>query len=166
MLIPPDPFTTRPVEQEWYERQNRRIRSLLGQAGFRLSVSAHNIDYSSQRKLDKNQFEQLLDLNFLQQGENVIFTGLAAWGKAILLQSIGVAASRRCPRSNIFQGQLHFFLASSSCLVKSKPRGSSFTILLYADIMVLSFLSRSGPGVVQSICSSQNHTYSSAFCRA
>ena len=52
-----DQFTTLLVDQEWEERQNRRIKSLLQHAGFKLSVSLHNIDYASHRKLDKNQFE-------------------------------------------------------------------------------------------------------------
>ncbi len=87
-----DQFTTLLVDQEWEERQSRRIKSLLQHAGFKLSVSLHDIDYASLRKLDKNQFERLLGLHFLRQGENIIFTGPTGVGKSYLVQSIGVAA--------------------------------------------------------------------------
>jgi DNA replication protein DnaC len=64
-----DQFTALLIDQEWEDRQNRRIKSLIRQAGFKLSVSPHDIDYSSSRNLDKNQLERLLGLQFIKQAE-------------------------------------------------------------------------------------------------
>jgi DNA replication protein DnaC len=87
-----DQFTALLVDQEWEDRQNRKIKNLIRQASFRLSASSHDVDYTSQRKLDKNQFERLLGLQFLASAENVIFTGPTGVGKSYLAQAIGTAA--------------------------------------------------------------------------
>lgn len=87
-----DQFTALLVDQEWEDRQNRKIKNLVRQANFRLPVSTHDIDYTSKRKLDKNQFERLLGLQFLSQAENIIFTGSTGVGKSYLAQAIGTAA--------------------------------------------------------------------------
>lgn len=87
-----DQFTALLVDQEWNERQNRRIKSLVKQASFRMQISSNDIDYTTSRKLDKNQFERLLSLNFLAQAENIIFTGPTGVGKSYLAQVIGVSA--------------------------------------------------------------------------
>lgn len=87
-----DQFTALLVDQEWEERQNRRIKSLVKQASFRYQASSHDIDYTTSRSLDKNQFERLLGLNFLKQAENIIFTGPTGVGKSHLAQAIGIAA--------------------------------------------------------------------------
>lgn len=87
-----DQFTALLIDQEWEDRQNRKIKNLTRQASFRLSTSAHDVDYTSERKLDKNQFERLLGLQFLQSAENVIFTGPTGVGKSYLAQAIGTAA--------------------------------------------------------------------------
>lgn len=87
-----DQFTALLIDREWEERQNRKIKSLIRQAGFRMQVSTHDIDYTSSRNLDKNQYERLLGLAFLQQSENIIFVGATGVGKSYLAQAIGVAA--------------------------------------------------------------------------
>lgn len=87
-----DQFTALLVDQEWDERQNRRIKSLVKQATFRSQISSHDIDYTTSRNLDKNQFERLLGLSFLKQAENIIFTGPTGVGKSHLAQAIGVGA--------------------------------------------------------------------------
>lgn len=87
-----DQFTALLIDQEWEERQNRRIKSLVKQASFRSQISTHDIDYTTSRNLDKNQIERLLGLNFLKQAENIIFTGPTGVGKSHLAQAIGIAA--------------------------------------------------------------------------
>ena len=58
-------------------------------AGFKMQSSSFNIDYTSQRNLDKNVFERLLSLQFIKQSENIIITGPTGVGKSYLAQVIG-----------------------------------------------------------------------------
>jgi len=77
------------VNQEWEYRQNRKIENLLKRASFRLSADIRDIDYSADRGLDRNNFERLASLNFLNNNENIIITGPTGTGKSYLAQAIG-----------------------------------------------------------------------------
>lgn len=77
------------VDQEWEDRQQRKIENMIRQAKFRLQASANNIDYTSNRSLDKNQFERLLSLNFIKRQQNIIIVGPTGVGKSYLAQAIG-----------------------------------------------------------------------------
>ncbi len=72
------------VDQEWEDRQQRKIENMIRLAKFRLQASASNIDYSSNRNLDKNQFERLLSLNFIKGQQNIIIVGPTGVGKSYL----------------------------------------------------------------------------------
>lgn len=87
-----DDFVSMLIDTEWESRQSRNIENLIQRAGFKQTASASDIDYQSQRGLDKTMFERLLGLNFLHKKENIIVTGLAGCGKSFLAQSIGVKA--------------------------------------------------------------------------
>jgi len=62
-----DEFIALMVDTEWENRHNVKINNLVKGAGFKLSVSSLNIDYASNRNLDRNMFERLLTLQFLKQ---------------------------------------------------------------------------------------------------
>src|ERR1700693_1306259 len=79
-----DDFVSMLVDTEWENRQSRNIENLIQRAGFKQAASASDIDYQSQRGLDKTMFERLLGLNFLDKKENIIVTGLAGCGKSFL----------------------------------------------------------------------------------
>ncbi len=83
------------VDQEWEDRQQRKIENMIRLAKFRLQASASNIDYSSNRNLDKNQFERLLSLNFIKGQQNIIIVGPTGVGKSYLAQAIGHHACTR-----------------------------------------------------------------------
>jgi DNA replication protein DnaC len=80
------------IDTEWEWRHNRKIQSLMTSAGFKTGASAMDIDYASHRKLNKNNFQRLLTLEFLHQKENIIITGSTGVGKSYLAQALGVAA--------------------------------------------------------------------------
>lgn len=84
-----DEFVALLVDTEWENRQNLRIANLVKNAGLKQSISSRNIDYASNRNLDRNTFERLLSLQFVKQSENIIVTGPTGVGKSYLAQCIG-----------------------------------------------------------------------------
>lgn len=87
-----DQFIALLVEQEWEERYNKKINNLIKAARFRYSANIKDIDYTTNRSLDKNTFERLSNLDFINRAENVIITGATGTGKSYLAQALGHAA--------------------------------------------------------------------------
>lgn len=77
------------VDQEWEFRQNKKMQNLLRSAKFRTSATLKNIDFTANRNLDKNSFERLATLGFLDKKENLIITGATGTGKSYLAQALG-----------------------------------------------------------------------------
>jgi len=77
------------VEQEWEHRYNKKMGALLKNAHFRMQASVANIDYTAQRGLDRNAFERLASLHFLDKNQNIIITGPTGIGKSYLAQALG-----------------------------------------------------------------------------
>ena len=84
-----DQYVTMLVDQEWENRQNRKIKNLIKKACFRYPATIRDIDYSANRQLDKNTFERLALLDFVRRHENVIITGATGTGKSYLAQALG-----------------------------------------------------------------------------
>lgn len=82
------------ADEETDLRQDRKVKRLLKQAQFETMAAVEDIDYQSQRKLDKNQYSNLLSLKFIQSNENIILTGPTGMGKSYLAQVIGVQACK------------------------------------------------------------------------
>jgi len=77
------------VDHQWEDRQNRKIERLLKQAKFKQQATIVDIDYGSQRNLDRNSFERLTTLNFIKRKENIIITGASGVGKSYIAQALG-----------------------------------------------------------------------------
>ena len=84
-----DQYVAMLVDQEWENRQNRKIKNLIKNAKFRYPATIQDIDYSANRQLDKNTFERLALLDFVRNHENVIITGATGTGKSYLAQALG-----------------------------------------------------------------------------
>ncbi len=84
-----DQYTALLTDQEWEERQNKKIHRLLKVAAFRVQASLSDVDYTSSRNLDRNLFERLAILSFIKQKENIIITGPTGVGKSYLIQALG-----------------------------------------------------------------------------
>ncbi len=84
-----DQYVALLVEQEWEYRQNRKLKNMLTKAKFRSDADINNIDFTSDRGLDKNAFNRLASLDFLSRHENIIITGPTGTGKSYLAQAIG-----------------------------------------------------------------------------
>ncbi len=84
-----DQYVTMLVDQEWENKQNNKIKNLIKKANFRYPTSIQDIDYNSNRNLDRNIFERLALLNFMKNNENIIITGATGTGKSYLAQALG-----------------------------------------------------------------------------
>lgn len=84
-----DQYITMLVDQEWENRQNKKIHNLTKAARFRYPATIRDIDYSANRQLDKNTFERLALLDFVRNHENLIITGATGTGKSYLAQALG-----------------------------------------------------------------------------
>jgi len=87
-----DVFIQLLIDTEWETRQNNKTKNLIKTASFRMSVSSKDIDYTSKMNLDKNMFERLLSLLFIEQKENIIITGATGVSKSYLAHALGYTA--------------------------------------------------------------------------
>lgn len=87
-----DDFIATVIDAEWEARQNKNIDNLIQRASFKERAAATDIDYTASRGLDRNMFERLLSLGFVNRRENIILTGPAGSGKSFLAQCLGVKA--------------------------------------------------------------------------
>ncbi len=87
-----DEFITLLIDLEWDNRLNKRIKTLINKASFREKASVRNINYQPSRNLDRNAFERMIALHFIDNKENIIITGATGTGKSYLAQAIGMHA--------------------------------------------------------------------------
>lgn len=97
-----DEFMAMLIDHEWEARQQRRITNLISKAGLKASASPHDIDYTSRRGLDKKQFQRLLSLQFVKNGESLIITGSTGVGKSYLAQALGYQACHMLMKTRYF----------------------------------------------------------------
>jgi len=83
------------VDIEWAKRKNNRLARLIRNAGFSdNNACIENIEYATDRKLDKTQITSLATCNYIQEKHNIIFLGAAGAGKSYLGCAFGIAACR------------------------------------------------------------------------
>lgn len=80
------------IEAEYDERHNKRIKTLIKNAGFRMIAHIEEIRYDTTRNLSKSQVLKLCDLNWLVKGENIIICGPTGVGKSFLSCALGMKA--------------------------------------------------------------------------
>jgi len=85
----PDEYIALLADHQWESRQNNKIQRLLLQAGFKQKATLPEINYNQSRNLDKNAFNRLAALTFIEKKENIIITGASGVGKSYLSQAIG-----------------------------------------------------------------------------
>jgi DNA replication protein DnaC len=84
------------VDIEWAKRKNNRLTRLIRGAGFSDSKACiEDIEYASDRKLDKAQITTLATCNYIQDKHNIMILGAAGAGKSYLGCAFGVAACRK-----------------------------------------------------------------------
>ena len=84
------------VDAEWASRQNNRLSRLIRNAGFSIPEAClEDIEYHSDRELDKNLITRLGTCNFIEEHHNIIIMGATGGGKSYLANAFGVSAARK-----------------------------------------------------------------------
>ena len=83
------------VDAEYTSRRNNRIKLLMRQAGFsEPEACLEDIEYHSDRELDKALITRLSTCNYIEEHRNVIIMGATGGGKTYIANAFGVAAVR------------------------------------------------------------------------
>ena len=83
------------VEKEWLAKKNAKIKRLLKNASLGLTACIEDIDYSSQRTIDKQAIRTLSTCTFIEQKLNIIISGKTGSGKTYLSCAFGNNACRQ-----------------------------------------------------------------------
>ena len=78
-----DTFLSMLLAREWDYRAQAAITRLIRNAAFRYKAYLEEIDYATNRGLERNQMERLTTLDFVYKGQNLFITGSSGTGKAI-----------------------------------------------------------------------------------
>ncbi|MES0447176.1 MAG: IS21-like element helper ATPase IstB [Desulfobacterales bacterium] len=82
------------VDAEWDERYNRKLSRLLNAAKFRYQASLEQIDFSSQRRINKNDLLRLAACDWIRKGDSLIVTGATGVGKSFIACALGNQACK------------------------------------------------------------------------
>lgn len=77
------------LAEEINDREQRKIAALVKKAKFRLAAHPNQIDYRSNRGIEKSKIRSLLEGHWLQHHQNLIVTGATGCGKTYLGCAIG-----------------------------------------------------------------------------
>lgn len=102
-------FVHRMVEEEYVSRSNARSSQLLRRAGlWKTQAGLAKIDYSIDRKLNRDLLAQLESCDFILNNKNLCILGAAGSGKSFFAKAFGVQACNRLHRTMYFNS--HAFL--------------------------------------------------------
>ncbi len=84
------------IDCEYTKRQHNRLQRLINQAKFQdPQACVEDINYNTDRKLDRELILELASCNYIPHANNVIIVGATGAGKSYLAQALGQAACRR-----------------------------------------------------------------------
>lgn len=90
--LTPDELIAHLIDAEWDDRYNRKLERLLKKATFRYRARMEEIDYSSDRNIDKNTLIRLATCEWIGKKENLIITGATGSGKSFIACALGHTA--------------------------------------------------------------------------
>jgi len=112
------------IDAEWDERYNRRLAGLLQAAKLRYRASLEQMDFTSQRNLNKNDFLRLAECDWLRKGQSVIITGSTGAGKSFAACALATQACKEGFKT-VYYNCLKLF----SQLQLAKADGSYFRVI-------------------------------------
>lgn len=96
------------IQAEWEEREHRKINRYIKAAKFRYQASIEEVNFTTNRGLDKTQLLRLADGSYLQRKENILITGATGAGKSYLASALGHQACQQGFKTLYFNAQKLF----------------------------------------------------------
>ena len=90
-----DTFLSMLLAREWDYRAQAAIARLTKNAAFRYKAYIEQVDYATNRGLERNQMERLATLDFVHKAQNLFITGSSGTGKSYLACALGHEACKR-----------------------------------------------------------------------
>jgi len=72
------------MRSEWDDRHNRKIERLTKSAKFRYKAVMENINYETDRNIDRNQIQRFAACDFIKNKESILITGSTGVGKSYI----------------------------------------------------------------------------------
>jgi len=85
----PEEYMSMLIDQEWEDRLSKKTNRLIAAAKFKTQTYLSDLDYKTNRSLDKDLMNKLGLLNFIKTNKNLILTGPAGIGKSYIAQALG-----------------------------------------------------------------------------
>jgi len=83
------------VDAEYQKRRTSKLQKLMRAATFRYpEACVENIEYHTDRKLDKSQMFQLSTCRYIRDGHHILLEGASGNGKTYIACALGIAACR------------------------------------------------------------------------
>jgi len=83
------------VDTEYTTRKNNRLKRLIRSANYSIpSASIEDIEYHSDRQLEKSLITRLANCDYIRQKHNVIILGATGSGKTYIANALGITANR------------------------------------------------------------------------
>jgi DNA replication protein DnaC len=77
------------IEAEWDDRQNRNVERHLKNARFRYKAVLEELNYHTDRNIDKNLIMRFAECKFIDKHENILITGSTGIGKSYIASALG-----------------------------------------------------------------------------
>ncbi len=100
-----DEFIHTLIQAEWEDRENRKVSRHIRAARFRQSATVEQIDFTTNRNLNKSAFLRYADCSYIAKGENILITGQTGVGKSYLASALGHQACLRGYKVRYFNMQ-------------------------------------------------------------
>ena len=147
------------VEKEWMAKKNSKIKRLLRNANLGLNTCIEDIDYSSDRTINKQSILELASCDFIEKSLNIITTGKTGSGKTYLICAFGNSACRKGYTVKYFRIPellLEIQKQSQRPIFKVYERTSKYRLLILDDIGLKSYTLEESRDILESAESRYN----------
>jgi len=96
------------IQAEWNQRENQKAERRLQNAHFRSQASMEEIDFVTNRGMNKTQILRFADASYVKNTENILVTGPTGVGKSYIATALGHVACQHGYRVNYFVTQKLF----------------------------------------------------------